>query len=78
MTWTLPVDHVVGFWFVNTSYYLSLSTIVSSYWEETFDDTIIRSVTALAELRDILGRFGGFDSEEVEVKFEEEEALSMG
>ncbi len=77
-TWTLPVDHVEGFWFVNTSYYLS--PVVRSYWEDTLDDTIIWSVTDLAELREALEGSSCMANEGIEEEEddEEEEVLAMG
>ena len=47
-SWTLPIDHVGGRWFLASAYYVSDS--VRSFWEERLDGHITWYVSSLGQL----------------------------
>lgn len=47
-SWTLPLDHLNGRWFLATAYYMS--DIVRKFWEDKLDGRISWYITSLGQL----------------------------
>lgn len=53
-TWTIPFDREDGFYFLATSYYLSVAA--REYWEERLDGTIIWYATSMDSIASAVDR----------------------
>ena len=47
-SWTIPIDHVGGRWFVATSYYMS--DIVRNFWEERLEGRLAWFISPMSEM----------------------------
>lgn len=47
-SWTLPIDHINGRWFLASAYYMS--DIVRKFWEDRLDGRISWNISALGQL----------------------------
>ena len=47
-SWTVPIDHVHGRWFLATAYYMS--DIVRNFWEERLDGRVTWFISALGQM----------------------------